>query len=179
MLACKLSFLCSSRALCSYAVWDTAEGMSLPKLLWLPMSIKVIKSVLYRHRETLSREFLCEDPPPGHFSCTAWRFKWKNMNCSQWPPHLPTLEIVRLMTRGFSFSFYLASKLTSCSVSCLTSQILLTLYLTLFSLSHQLIPGMSLLCPQLMLSRHRLLFHSRLLCLQVDPFFCFLCQILF
>lgn len=103
----------------------------------------------------------------------------KNMNCSQWPLQLPTLKIVRLITRGFSFSFYLASKLTSWSVSCLTSQILPTLYLTLFSLSHQLIPDMSLLCPQLMLSRHSLWFHSRLLCLQVDPCLCFLCQVLF
>jgi hypothetical protein len=39
------------------------------------------------------------------------------MNCSQWLPYLPTLKIVRFVTRGFSFSFYPGSNLTSCGVS--------------------------------------------------------------
>lgn len=41
------------------------------------------------------------------------------MKCPQWPPQLPTLKMVRLMARGFSFSFCLGSKLRSCSMSSL------------------------------------------------------------
>lgn len=117
--------------------------------------------------------------PPGH-SPALLESLIKDHESLQWPPQLPTLKTLRLMTGGFSFSLCLGSRLTPCSVFSLPSQFFLTLYLTLFSLSHQLITAMSLLCPQVMPSRHRGRFLSRLLCLQGDPlFFCFLCQVLF
>lgn len=149
--------------------------MALAKLLWLPSSIKVIKEVLYRHahRGTSSRGLLCEDSPSRSPLLHCLRVLIKDHELLQWPPQLPTLKTLRLMTRGFSFSLCLGSRLTPCSVFSLPSQFLPTLYLTLFSLSHQLITAVSLLCPRVMPSRHRGRFLSRLLCLHLILFFLF------
>lgn len=145
------------------------------------MSIKVIKEVLYRHhhRGTSSRGLLCEDSPSRSPLLHCLRVLTKDHELLQWPPQLPTLKTLRLMTRGFSFSLCLGSRLTPCSVFSLPSQFLPTLYLTLFSLSHQLITAVSLLCPRVMLSRHRGRFLNRLFAFIWSFFFCFLCQVLF
>lgn len=92
--------------------------MALPKLLCLPMSIKIMNLILYRqaHRE-LHLEHSSVKTPSRSLLLHYLRLLIKGHELLPVAPYLPTLKIVRFVTRGFSFSFYPGSNLTSCGVS--------------------------------------------------------------
>lgn len=81
------------------------------------MSIKIMNLILYRqaHRELHLEHSSVKTPSRSllHYL----RLLIKGHELLPVAPYLPTLKIVRFVTRGFSFSFYPGSNLTSCGVS--------------------------------------------------------------